>query len=238
MRPRILRTAVATLAVAASAAAAATASAAPGAPGQPAHVTFSVNATAPPISGTIPTSLAFAAPGFTFDPKAVAKRCTHEQAILDECPAKSRIGTGVLDVHVVDAQENTNREAHLSLDIYLQTNTRVLAVAFIGGPKVVPAKISTSKGVVLSFNPLPAIPPFPGLSLTLDSINLNVGTSQTVVTRKRQKVGKKTKTVTTRKRYDLLHNPSQCTGSWPASVSLGFANGTSATVANPIACSS
>jgi hypothetical protein len=199
-------------------------------------VTFKVNASAAPISGMIPTSLAFAAPGFKFDPRAVAKRCTHEQAVLNECPAKSRIGTGLLDVHVVDTNPVTNREAHLSLDIYLQTNTSVLAVAFIGGPKVVPAKLTTSNGLSLSFNPLPTIPPFPGLTLTLDTINLNVGTSQTVVTRKHEKVKGKSKTIVKRTRYDLLHTPSQCSGSWAASVTLGFSSGTSTTVPNPIAC--
>jgi hypothetical protein len=210
--------------------------AAPSSGGAGTALNFNVNTTVPPVSGRIPSSLAFAATGFEFDPRAVAKRCSHEQAQLDECPSGALIGVGKLVVHVVTT--TFTRTTTFPLNMYLRTNTAVLGVAFIGGPKVVPGTLTTAGGVALSFNPLPKPPRFPGVTLSLEQVTINLGASRTVVTRERKKDPRTHKeyTVVTRTHYDLIHAPAACSGGWTSSVTLGFPSGPSASFTSPIAC--
>src|SRR5215212_1047234 len=64
--------------------------------GKATTVAWAVDGLAPPVSGRIPRSLVVTAPGFRLDRRAVAKRCRELQAKLNECPRKSKIGTGTL----------------------------------------------------------------------------------------------------------------------------------------------
>jgi hypothetical protein len=221
MRQIILRSAVATMAVAAPVCATAIAAAAPSG-GKATTLSFSAGTTAPPASGRIPSGLAFAAPGFKFDSRAVGKFCKHEQAVLDECPTASRIASGTLLVHVVSSA--FTRDTHIPLNVYMSSKKGILGVAFIGGPKVVPGTLTTSGGVSLSFNPLPAVPNYPGVTLTLEQVSLKLGAHRVVVTRTRTRVHRthRFKTVVKRTRYDLIHGPASCTGSVNTSLSLFF----------------
>lgn len=232
MRPTLIR-AAATLVAAAAAAAPTTANAKiPSSAGR--TLTFGASAVGPPVNGRIPSSLTFTAPGFRLDPRAVAKRCKHEQAVLNECPAQSQIGVGKLMIHVVTPQ--FTRDTTLPITAYLQSTRRVLAVAFLGGPHVVPATISTAGGITLSFNPLPAPPPFPSTTLSLDSVSIKLGATRTVVTRIHRRIHAKRKTIVKRTRYYLIHNPNKCAGPETSSIAMGFPDGTSATLATPVAC--
>jgi hypothetical protein len=234
MRGTILKCAITTAAaVAIAAVAPAATAAAPSSGGEGAALNFSVDTTVPPVSGRIPSSLAFAAAGFEFEPRAVAKRCSHEQALLNECPSGALIGVGKLVVHVVTT--TFTRNTTFPLNMYLRTNTAVLGVAFIGGPKVVPGTLNTAGGVALSFNPLPKPPQFPGVTLTLEQVTIHLGASRTVVTREHEK-GHNDDTVVIRKHYDLIRQPATCSGSWTSSVTLGFPNGPSASLISSIAC--
>jgi hypothetical protein len=237
MRGTILKCAITTAAAVALAAVAPAATvAAPSSGGEGTALNFSVNTTVPPVSGRIPSSLAFAAAGFEFEPRAVAKRCSHEQALLNECPSGALIGVGKLVVHVVTT--TFTRNTTFPLNMYLGTNTAVVGVAFIGGPKVVPGTLTTAGGVALSFNPLPKPPQFPGVTLTLEQVTISLGASRTVITRERKKDPRTHKeyTVVTRTHYDLIHAPATCSGNWTSSVTLGFPNGPSASLNSPIAC--
>jgi hypothetical protein len=234
MRSIILRSVVASLAIAAPISAATIASAATPSAGKPTSLTFKLDASGPPVSGRIPSGLGFSAPGFTFDSRAVVKFCSHELAILNECPPKSEIGKGTLLVHVVSP--TFTRNTAIQLTMYLRSRRGIFAVAFIGGPKVVPGKLTTAGGVSLNFNPLPSLPPFPGVTVTLERINVKVGTSRVVVTRSRQRVHGKLKTVVKRTRYSLIHQPKTCTGSWSDTINLAFAGAPSTTSSTPLAC--
>ncbi len=195
---------------------------------------FGVNAVGPPINARIPSSLAFSAPGFTFDPRAVSKHCNHEQAVLNECPTASKIGVGTMTIHVVAPK--FTRNTTIPIDMYLASKTAVLAVAFVGGPHVVPATISTRGGVALSFNPLPKAPQFPSTTLTLIGVQIQLGTTRIAVTHVHKRVHGKRKTVIKRTRYYLVHEPAGCHGSRTTTISMGFADGTSATVDAKVAC--
>jgi hypothetical protein len=234
MRHTILTRAAATLVVAAAAAVPTVASATTSKSGSGTTLSFGANAVGPPVNARIPSSLSFTAPGFTFDPRAVAKHCTHEQAVLNECPAQSHIGVGTLTVHVVSPK--FTRDTAIPINIYLQSAHAVLAVAFLGGPHVVPATISTSNGVTLSFNPLPTPPAFPSTTITLDSVSIKLGTRRVVVTRKHYRVHRKRKTIVKRTTYYLIHDPGGCRGPSTSSITMGFADGTSVTLTTPVAC--
>src|SRR3954453_13663034 len=148
MRRFTLFTVSAWLGLTAVAGAQATTTATPSAPGTATALHFDVDATLPPVSGKIPKGLEFTAPaGYKVDLQAVAKRCKQLQATLDECPAKSRIGKGSLVIQVT--QPTQVRDVTVPLDFYLQTNKRVLAVAFLAGTRVIPGTISRTGGMAL-----------------------------------------------------------------------------------------
>jgi hypothetical protein len=164
----------------------------------------------------------------------VAKRCSQEAAVLNECPAKSTIGAGSLLVHVVSA--TFARNTTVPINLYLESNTRVLGVAFIGGPHAVTATLKTGGGVTLTFD-LPKVPSFPGVTLTLQQIGIKLGANRVVVSHVHKRVHGKKKTITKRTKYYLIHAPKSCSGAWSSTVTLGFPDGSTAAVTTPIACS-
>jgi hypothetical protein len=154
--------------------------------------------------------------------------------VLNECPALSHIGVGTLTVHVVTPK--FTRDTAIPINLFLAGAHSVLAVAVLAGPHVVPATISTTGGVTLTFNPLPKPPAIPSTTITLDGVSIKLGTSRVVITRKHRRVHGKRKTVVTRTHYYLIHQPVRCTGSTMSSIAMGFADGTSATLTAAVPC--
>lgn len=214
------------LAAAPSAAADATATATPAKAGQPSTLHFDINGLAPPISGRLPKALQLSAlPGFKVNLQAIAKRCSGESAKLNECPAGSQFGKGELTIGVTQ-QGNASRDVTIPLTVYLHSSNSILAVAEVLGWQVVPATLSTRNGLVVRFDPLPAGPPFAGVSYTLKRITIDLGASRVI------KKGKRRTKVT------LIRNPARCSGSWPSSVALTFRDGSPGQqIPTPMACS-
>ena len=81
------------------------------------------------------------APGFKLDRRAVAMRCSELQAKLNECPKKSKIGTGTLSiiVHRPDAENEVER---FEIVLYHGKGTKVLAVTDFIGIRVVPGQLT------------------------------------------------------------------------------------------------
>jgi hypothetical protein len=240
MRRLCLLTLAATLASAAPAGAQAIATATPNVAGKPTLLHVEVDATVAPVSGRIPSALAVTAPGFSFDDRAAPKRCKQLQATLNECPRASRIGRATLTITVI--QPTSIRDVPIKIVMYRGQGATVYAITFLTGWRVVPGTIDTSAGIALHFDPLPEPPPVvPEVSFAFKGMTLDLGLQRTVVTKKRIKVRKKgqrrrTRVVVRRSRYDLVHAPAQCTGSWPTSVSLSFRDGTSTPFELPVAC--
>jgi hypothetical protein len=214
------------LAAAPSAIADATTTASPAKAGQPSTLHFDINGVAAPISGRLPKALQLTAPrGVRVNLKAIAKRCSSESAKLNECPAASLIGKGQLVVEVIQ-QGKGMRQVSIPLTVYLHSSTRILAVARVLGWQVVPGTLSTRGGFVVSFDPLPAGPPFAGVSYTLNRIIISLGGTRVV------KKGKR------RTKLTLLRNPAKCSGSWNSSVALTFRDGSpTQQIPTPIGCS-
>jgi hypothetical protein len=218
------------LVTAASASGGATGSAKPAvAGGKATTVAWAVDGLAPPVSGRIPRSLVVTAPGFKLDRRAVAKRCRELQAKLNECPRKSKIGTGTLSIIV----HRTDRDNPVTFNVVLYhgSGKKVLAVTEFIGIRVIPARLTASGGVRLSFNPLPTPPQIPGvvISYTFQGVSARLGAKRKVVKRVR---GKR-RTF----RYSLVRTPKSCHGgSWAATATLGFPDGTSSRLPTPMAC--
>jgi hypothetical protein len=243
MRRLFLLTLAATLGMAAPAGAQAIVTATPGVAGEATRLHFAVDATVPPVGGRIPSALEVAAPGFSLDMRAAPKRCRKLRATLNECPRASQIGRATLTIIV--NQPGSVREVPIKVVMYRGKGTRVYAITFLTGWRVVPGTLDTAGGIALRFDPLPEPPAVvPEVSFSFKGLTVDLGLTRTVVTRKRVKLkgkrrgkrGRRNKVVVRRARFDLVHAPSQCAGSWATSVSLSFPDGSTSPFAVPVAC--
>jgi hypothetical protein len=222
------------LTTASSAGAQAVATATPNmAGGKGTRVSWAVDGLMPPVAGRVPSSLVTVAPAFGLDRRAVAKRCRKAQATLDECPKSSRIGSALMTI-IVHRPNGTINELPIEITLYHGRRKSVLAVAFLVGTRVVPGKLErTDAGVVLTFDPLPAPPPFPGVSYEFKNVSVDLGVSRKVTRRVGPPGRRKRRTV----RYSLVRTPAACdAGAWAATVTLSFPDTTSALLNAPMAC--
>jgi hypothetical protein len=209
----------------------------PVAGGNPTTVAWAVDGLAPPVSARIPRSLVVAAPGFKLDRRAVAKRCGEQQAKLNECPKKSKVGTGTLTI-LVHLPPNAPggagvNERVFDVVLYHGKGEKVYAVIDFVGIRVVPSRLTQSGGVRLTFDPLPEPPEIPGLEIGYEfkGVSVQLGAKRTVVKRVGRH-GQRRKF-----RYSLVRTPEKCMGgSWAASAMLGFPDGTTLALPTPMAC--
>ena len=220
------------LVTAASAAADATGSATPGrAGGKATTVAWAVDGLSPPVSGRVPRSLVVTAPGFKLDRRAIAARCNGQQAKLNECPHKSKIGTGTLGI-VVNRPDRVN-EVEFEIILYHGKGTSILAVTDFIGIRVVPGTLTNAGGVRLTFDPLPTPPEIPGIQITYQfkGVSVRLGAQRKVVKR----VGSRRLRRTVR--HSLVKTPKRCIGdSWAATATLGFPDGSDQPLSTPMAC--
>jgi hypothetical protein len=199
--------------------------------GKATTVAWAVDGLAPPVSGRIPRSLVVTAPGFKLDRRAVAKRCGELQAKLNECPKKSKIGTGTLTI-VVHRPDRVN-EVTFNVVLYHGKGTKVLAVTEFIGTRVIPGRLDESGGVRLTFDPLPTPPEIPGVQISYQfkGVSARLVAKRTVVKRVGPRRTRRTF------RYSLVRTPRRCDGgSWAATATLGFPDGTSLPLPTPMAC--
>jgi hypothetical protein len=231
MRRIVLITIASLLATAAPPAAQATSAATPNKAGKASRLHFALDGLAPPTNGRIPLGIELNAPsGFRLNLKAVARRCSQQSAKLNECPRTSRFGKGVLRVHVTTPNES--RDVTIPMNIYLHSRKKILAVAYVLGWQVVPGTIARDGGFALTFNPLPAGPPFPGVSYTLESITFDLGTKRVI----RQRVRRNGRTIVRKRTVSLITNPRTCSGSWATAIGLTFRDATTARLVAPTTC--
>lgn len=226
MRRIVLITIAGLLATAAPAAAQATSTATPNTAGKPSKLQFEVDGLAAPINGRLPSALGLTAPGFKVNLAALSKRCSTQAAKLNECPKGSLLGKGSLLIGVT--APDGARDVDIAVNVYLHSRTRIFAVAYVFGWRVVPATLKTRGRFAVNFDPLPEGPPFEGVSYTLKRISFAFSAKRVV--RKRTKSGVK------RRRVNLIRNPASCSGEWRSSVSLRFSDGSETPFAVPTPC--
>jgi hypothetical protein len=233
MRRIVLLTIAALLGTAAPAAAQATSAATPDGAGQASTLRFDLDGAA--IGGRLPSALRLTAPGFGVNRRAAAKRCGEQAAKLNECPRRSRIGTGLLLIGVTTPDQT--RDARIDVKVYLQSRTKILAVAYVFGWQVIPATLKTTGGLDVTFDPLPTGAAFPNVSYTLKHITFSFGAKRVVRQRTVRRVGGERRVTIKKRRLQLIRNPSSCNGSWASSLTATFQDGTVAPLAAPTPCS-
>ena len=170
--------------------------------------------------------------GAKFDGRAVAKRCSPQQANSNSCPAGSRIGGGTVNATV---KSTTNAfppvAATVNVDLYLappvQPGDVAGVVVHFKEPQTNTQGHATGRilfhstgtyGYETRFSKLDtALKPPAGTTAHVDKSHLTYGVHRTV-----------TKTVNgkpTQVTYYLLRNPPKCNGSWPYQLRVGYPSG-------------
>jgi hypothetical protein len=197
-----------------------------------------VDASAADFGGRFPnTVVATVQRGFKLDQKAVAITCSDEQAAAVSCPAGARVSTGQAVVSAgafgtytakVESFLATTKQAGDLAGVVIQVTE-----PSTGTRKSVRGSVRAGTGDVgyeLRFEnlqqALPTLPP--GVTLSLVSLNFEVGANRTVkkIVKKKNKKTKKVKKKTVVTKYSLITNPATCAASgWTATVTAVFADG-------------
>jgi len=206
----------------------------PNTPGAGSLVHVEVGGTAPELAGALPDAIALGVQrGFAFDTRAVAQRCAGQAATSGACPAASRIGKGQAVVHV-------NQDVPATIDVFLadpvQAGDVASAVVLISGAGLsravrtrLLAPATGPIGYELRLEGIAgAVPTFPGVTLSLQSLTLNIAAKRKVTktTTKRVKVTRNGRRVTVKRKvkrkvtYNLLRNPKTCPGTWAVRLTV------------------
>jgi hypothetical protein len=166
--------------------------------------------------------------GYSFDGRAVAARCSDDQAKTDGCPARSRSGRGTVAYHVTgDPKQHTAAigeflapRSHGALgdvqfvvhdhDFNMIISSRGRLVRVASGPY----------GAELRFQfPAPTLPS--GVQLTIDRLTLRTGAHRTVTIHRRHHRS-------VRRTYNLVRNPPHCPSShrWPVELRATYGSET------------
>jgi hypothetical protein len=236
-----MRTLLATLAafaaIAPPAGAQGTATATPNTTGTPTVLHTEFDASQPPVSGRFPERTVLSLQrGFRLDLKAVARRCPRSQAQSDAqgegCPARSRIGSALVVAEAFGAEYRVPIELYLAKRRSRAEVAGVVVVATVNGSRqaamgriVRAAADPYGLAVIL---PAPGGGDLSGLPITFKSFSADIGGNA-----KGRPLSRRVK----RRRHHFLRTPQTCAGMWASSAAFTFADGSTATVDTPIACS-
>ncbi len=206
------------------------------------HMRLALDGSQPPVNGRVPKGLILAAQrGFRFDGKAVAGRCTLEQAQTDGCPADSRVGTGFADVTATSPQFGTF-DIKASIESFLAPRkskkelSGVLTSLNVMGIQTwargyVDAPASGDYGLRVVFDELPATPG--GFQVTLRRFEIEFG-AERKLTRTKRVNGKRRRV---KENHAMLRNPRGCArGNWLGRATLRFEDGSTGVIDAPIGC--
>lgn len=172
--------------------------------------------------GALPRSVVIAtARGFRFDPRAVAGRCTDQQARAFTCPANSRIGGGQAEGSASGPLvPGGSQNFTATIDLFLAPARRgevagVVVQITLGGFRATArgsfVSVSSRRyGAELRFDFPDQQPVPPGVTLSVRRVTLTVGAARRV----------------NGVRRTLIRNPATCRGSWPYQVRVGFSDRT------------
>ena len=174
--------------------------------------------------GELPRSASVAfARGARFDPRAIAARCTEQQASAFACPEASRMGRGDAQGTVSGALvPGGSQEFDAAIDVYLAprrqgeiagiiVQVREPRYGFRASARGSLVRLSSRHfGAELRFDFPESEPLPPGFTLTVQRIEVTVGARRTVDGERRT----------------LLRNPPTCPGSWPYRIRVRFSERT------------
>ena len=176
--------------------------------------------------------------GLRINPRAVARRCTDEQADAYNCPERSRIGRGTAEGRAEAGLIGTDFTA--DIDVFLAPRRQAGDIAgvvvqvrepqsgerFSVKGRIIPLADGPF-GSELRFEGLDGggqLPP--GVTVTLRRVQLTAGARRVVRRRVTVRRGGKRRRVTRRFRYTLLRNPRTCTSPWPYRLRVVYSDRT------------
>jgi len=186
--------------------------------------TLSISATGPfSFTGLPKSAELLVQKGFKSSPKSVSVLCSSAQLAANNCPSKSKIGSGT--AKATGTLGAFSEQDTIALTLYLgarQKPSDIASVDVIGQDSLFNAtlhgsgRLFKSNGALeLLFSQFPTPSNIPqGTKVTLDSLSLSAGASRTVKKHK-HKV-----------HYALIKNPPTCSGNWTGTFTLTFSNGT------------
>ena len=213
----------------------------PTTPGAGTTVHIEVSGAAPEVAGSLPESVALSVQrGFLLDVRAVATRCTGTALTSGKCPAKSRIGTGQA---VVSTSGLLKQDIPATIDVFLAAPVQsadvasaVVVISAVGLSRAVRTRLlapATGRfGYELRLEGIAtAVPTIPGVSFGLRSLSLDLGARRraTKTSYKRVRVTRDGRRVTVRRKvkrrvtYNLLRNPTSCSGTWVVRLTVRVA---------------
>jgi len=192
-----------------------------------------LDARRPPVSGRIPTETTLSVQeGYRFDPKAVARRCTADQAEQDACPAASAVGTAEVTAAYA------GYDVVVPIRLYLAKPQQAGDLAGVAAVATLLGSTRSTFGRVVRTTEAPfglsVVLPTPGgdvsgYPITFKAFKADIGARRVV----KQRVGRRTRRV----RRSLITNPRTCDGTWASRARFTFGDGSTAAVDAPIACS-
>jgi hypothetical protein len=201
--------------------------------------TLSISATGPfSFTGLPKSAELLVQKGFKASPKSVSVLCSSSQLAANNCPSKSKIGSGT--AKATGTLGPFSEQDTIALTLYLgarQQPSDIASVDIIGTDSVFDASLHGSGRLFKSNGQLELLfAQFPnpsnipqGTKVTLDSLSLTAGASRTVKKGKRAHRHKV--------HYALIKNPPTCSGNWTGTFTLTFSTGTFTKTLSP-ACTS
>ena len=201
---------------------------------------LTITATGPFSSSGLPKSVDIKVQkGFRSSPKSVRVLCTAAQASKNTCPKKSHIGSGTAKVTATFLGSTYHPTVALSLFLGKpQRKGDISSVVITGTLENSPYGNGTTSsstgrlfkraggGLELLFANLPNYTLPPGVTVTLDSLQIKAKAIRTVKKGKRHHKHKV--------RYSLITNPAACNGTWTGSFTVTFSSGSqSSTLSSP-----
>ena len=193
----------------------------------------------PPDPNRNPDSLALrVVKGVKVDPRAVAAKCSKQQADSNNCPAKSRIGGGTANVTAKVGAFTTH--VTVNLDLYLAPPQKSGDIAGVVMHAKEPQsgdeghvtgrihKIAIGRlGIETRFDNLDkAIKPPSGVKAHVDKVKLTFGKHRRI-----KRHGKRVKVF-------LIRNPKTCDKSWPYQILIGYPGSGDVSYSKSVTCKS
>ena len=229
----VLATLVAFGLLTSSAAAQATATATPNKAGKGTKLHTELDASQPPVSGRIPRETVLSIQsGYRFDGRAVAKRCTAEQAETDACPAKSAVGTATVQADYNGFPVTVPIRLFLSRPQTGDVAGFFAVAKILGSTYSAPGRVVRSVETPFGLSVILATPAGDSISMTqgvtFKSFTSDIGATRTVTKGKKSNKRKV--------RHSLITNPTTCPGTWASRAAFTFGDGSMAALDAPIAC--
>ena len=190
--------------------------------------------------------------GARFDARGRKRRCNDAQARNLACPAKARIGSGLVQgsissLYVPGGHQDFNVALELFVARPRQAGDLADVIAQYREPNLNRSGFRRARVLPLASGPfgveveidVPALPTLPGVTAEINRVRLSAGGTARYRKVRRRRVRRhghvRIKRVVRKRRRSLITNPGTCTGAWRAQLRAQYPDHT-ATYDAPVPC--